>query len=563
MSTEHGKAGHNQAGRPIPRRAALYDCLFLSLVVLLSLILYICGLGFYSDDWFFLWPFATSGDQSLSGLYWNEYTNWWAYRPLQKVYWTVLYWLFGPQPLGYHLTNALVLNTAVVLFYLSLRKFGQSRLLAVTIPLVWALLPHYSTGRFWFTAFQGTLSMAFYFLSLYSGLKALQARRTRLLSWKLLSFLSMFGSILVYEITLPLFLFNLFLIRYRRRELYGATPFKQMIRANSVWLVIVLLLLIVVSLNKTLTSHRMGANPVAQVVKIVKGGVTVSFGDYGLGLPRVVWVILRDYSDPTILAVGAALGLVIFGYLYGIAARPLTDQPGRPKWPKLITTGLIVFGLGYAIFLVTKGFGFTTTGINNRTAIAAAAGVAAAFTGGVGWGCSLLPSDALRKVAFCALTTFLCVSGFLINNTIASFWVAAYRQEREILADIREHFSALPSGSTFVLDGVCPYVGPAIVFESSWDLEGALRVSYHDPTLKAIVVTPNLRVQQEGISMLMYDYIETRYPYAEHLFIYHFGRKVSYRLTDAETASRYFQTYRAEGDKGCPPGREGYGVPIF
>jgi hypothetical protein len=38
------------------------DCLFLIIVVLISLVLYVGGLGFYSDDWAFLGALSTFGD---------------------------------------------------------------------------------------------------------------------------------------------------------------------------------------------------------------------------------------------------------------------------------------------------------------------------------------------------------------------------------------------------------------------------------------------------------------------------------------------------------------------
>jgi MFS family permease len=60
-----------------------------------------------------------------------------------------LYSLFQLEPLGYHVVNIAVLAATAVLFYLSLRRLGIPRFLTLTIPLVFALLPHYSTDRFW------------------------------------------------------------------------------------------------------------------------------------------------------------------------------------------------------------------------------------------------------------------------------------------------------------------------------------------------------------------------------------------------------------------------------
>jgi hypothetical protein len=48
---------------------ALDDCLFLALIVRLSLTVYVGDLGFYSDDWDFLRRFSLSPNQSLVGLF--------------------------------------------------------------------------------------------------------------------------------------------------------------------------------------------------------------------------------------------------------------------------------------------------------------------------------------------------------------------------------------------------------------------------------------------------------------------------------------------------------------
>lgn len=108
-----------------------------------------------------------------------------------------------------------------LLFYITLRELGQPRLLTLTVPLVYVLLPHYSTDRFWIAAFQANLSIALYFLSLYADLRVLQAQAARMWTWKLLSIACLLGSTLAYEVVLPLFLLNVVLVWYRARKLHG------------------------------------------------------------------------------------------------------------------------------------------------------------------------------------------------------------------------------------------------------------------------------------------------------------------------------------------------------
>jgi hypothetical protein len=546
------------------------DCLFLSLVALLSLILYIQKLGFSSDDWGYIGYYRTSEDQSLLGLFYvlSGSANFRS-RPVQTLYQAVLYWLFGIHPLGYHLVNAGVLLSGIVLFYLVLRELKQGRVLTLVVPLVYGLLPHYSTDRFWFSGFMVSLSMPLYFLSLYADLRVLRSKGIPIWGWKLASIMSLVGSTLSYEVFLPLFLLNPLLIWYRARQLYGSTESKQLIQTK--WAFLFgsnLFALMLVLIFKALTASRQGRLGLIShsiwFAKLITKAFIVSYGDYGLGLPGVTLKLLHDYPNWAVLALAGLLGLVIFGYLYLATNQSKDELTERFKFIRLIGWGLFLFFMGYAIFLTNTNALITPTGINNRIALASAVGVAISLVGGIGYASTFLPSNQLRRRGFCILIALLCTSGFIINNTLASFWVDSYRQQQAIIADIRQRFPTLPSESTLILDGICPYAGPAVVFESSWDLAGALMIFYRDRSLHADIVTPNMKIEEDGLASIMYGGANyTHHPYSNKLFVYHIGRKTTHYLTDVQAARRYFQTFNPDFDNDCPPGREGFGVQLF
>jgi hypothetical protein len=223
--------------------------------------------------------------------------------------------------------------------------------------------------------------------------------------------------------------------------------------------------------------------------------------------------------------------------------------------------GIIVFGMGYAIIFVKPNMGFTATGINNRVAIAGAVGVALTQVALLGWLGTLLPSAWLRQLFFCAIVTLLATSGFLINNVLALSWVASYSQQQSILRDIQERFPMLPANTTLILDGVCPYNGPAIIFDSSWDFQGALQLIYRDESLRANIVTPKMQVETDGLYSLEYT-TQHWYPY-EQLIVYNVTHKVSHQLANAETANWYFQQFNPDQSNGCPTGYHGSGVAVF
>jgi hypothetical protein len=131
-----------------------------------------------------------------------------------------------------------------------------------------------------------------------------------------------------------------------------------------------------------------------------------------------------------------------------------------------------------------------------------------------------------------------------------------------VLADIRANIKSLPVGSTLILDGICPYIGPGIVFEGEWDLAGALQMIYHDPILRADVVTPKLRVGEDGLTTSMYGN-SRHYRHGDNLLLYDLRRKAVNRLADAETTRRYFAACKLDHSRDCPEGREGEGGRSF
>jgi hypothetical protein len=321
-----------------------------------------------------------------------------------------------------------------------------------------------------------------------------------------------------------------------------------------------LLMMLVIGFKALVRIRPLGAYPylIDQIKYIVKGSITVSYRRYGLGLPRMLWEIIHYYPDVAAFTVGGIFGLAVLGYLYFVARR---TRPGLPGWAgmiKLTSLGFAIFGLSYALFF-GPSCGFSPTGMENRVAIAAAVGVAISFVGGLGLLVCVLRSQKLKALLFCTFVALLSTSGFLINNTIASFWKAASRQQKEILADMREHVPTLPAGSTLLLAETCRYNGPGVVFVCFWDITGALNLVNHLHVRRADIVRPSLKITKNEISGSMggIEYPDT---YNE-LYIYDFNEKVIRKLTNVDSSTAYLSRFIQ--DDRCPKTCEGAGVPIF
>lgn len=518
--------------------------------------MYVGGLGLYSDDWAFLASLFRAQDQSLSGLTSHMLAEL-PTRPVQAVLLAGLYWLFGLEPVGYHLANAAIFSLTILLFYLALRELRVSRVLALSLPLVFCLLPHYSTDRFWIAAFQANASVGLYFLALYADLRAVRARRRAQWGLKLLAVGALLGSVLAYEMVAPFFILNVVLLWYHDRQLRRVgVHTRQSSKLILLWGGLNILALMSVVAYKMTTTDRAGMDLAIlwNLKRVVKGGLSVHYGEYGIGLPVKVGQAISSYSNSWLTLLSAVIVVLVFVYLRSVARH---SDHNFTNWLKLFLTGCIVWGAGYAVALLTYDIGFSTTGINNRTAIAAAVGVALTFVAVIGGVSRFFPSLPARQLSFCALTALLCGSGFLLNNTIATFWVAAARQQQQIIHFIQDR--PPPSGSTLLIDGICPYQGPGIIFETNWDVSGMLQI-YFDATLSGDVVKRNLEIREDGIRTTLYDDVINDYPYGDKLFVYHVKREEVISLDSEERARAHFSSSPTER---CPPGREGQGSPIF
>jgi len=279
-------------------------------------------------------------------------------------------------------------------------------------------------------------------------------------------------------------------------------------------------------------------------------------------LPLTVFHALYDTQVETLLF-GAVIGVVVFVYLYRVAENADAFAMTRAYWAGFILFGLLVVGVGYSIFFATPEVVFTVSGIGNRTALVATIGVGMAYVGGLGLAGTYFRSAVSRRIFFCTTVALLCMCGSVITTHLASYWDSAYRRESLVLADIREQVQRLPAGSTLILDGVCPYDGPAVVFESNWDLAGALQLLYQEPSIHADIVTPNLSVTDSGLKTLLYGHLSADYPFGPALMLYNFEQKKTYPLVDAAAARRYFQQNNPDRRGGCPEGIAGKGIEIY
>jgi hypothetical protein len=507
-----------------------------------------------------------SPDQSFAGVFMavNSSADY-EIRPIQFLAYTLPYKLFGLNPLGYHLLNGIFFVAGFVPLYLILIALHQTRVLALSTSAIYMLLANYSTDRFWFAAHATNISMFLTFLGIYAHLRALHGRKSGFWGWEAFAILCVIASGLTYEVFFPLvlattaFLFASELAKDWPLTVDGRTIAKAALRQGGIVAAVVLLVLV-----KALWAPRARLLENIDIIsyifwisKYVVKAFVYSYGYHVLELPSTAWHALRDYSEPMMVITASVIGILIFVKLHTSWDQPsAAAMASRAKMLIYLGCGIVLFIAGYSLVPLNP----VKNGPNNRTAIAGTLGVAVSIVGLLGM-LTALTSGIWRKALFSAAVGLIGMGGALTIDVLANFWIESYRLQNEYLSDIRSHIPAIPAGTTLLMDGVCPYNGPAPVFNEPWDLSSALSILYGHADIKANIVTRWLRVEPSGL-ITPSCCGETRYPF-DHLVVYHFGRKSSYPLPDAQAAQSYFSKISTDRGGRCPVDFFGNGVEVL
>lgn len=566
---------HESGAGYIPQKVAIRDCSFLFGILLLSGLSYVGRLGFYSDDWDVLGVLHGAKDQSLGGLLRAQLSLHWDFeRPVQVLYRAFTYFNFGLHPLPYHLSNTLVLAGTAVLFYATLRELQLPHCITLAVPLVYELLPHFATVRFWIAAHQAVLSQAFFFLGLYAALRAVRGGRECSLCLKAVSILSFSVALLSYEVIIGLLPASLLLIGYRmytKRRGNGDKPHALIfpglgyLLVAAAWLGLVLLYKVQVSPRASFSLQHPSSRAIGEIVwDVVEQTISFNMFRYGANLPRSAFALYRfSGAGGWVAIIAGVIAISVFLYLNWTFRRSQSAVLSRNGTLCLFAAGLVVFVLDYVPLTVLVGnqLRFTVDGISNRVTIAAAIGTTCVLVGGTMLLIRAVVPTKLQSLSFCGAIAAICMMNFGCIASLAECWAKAYIQQREIVLEVRKNVDLAP-GSTLLIDGFCRYVGPAPVFEAFWDPAGALQIAYADETLRADVVSPNLEISDDAITTTIFGNQVMRYVYGERLWLHNVRRKITFQLIDSLVARNYFRTMNPDKNSGCPAGTAGIGSMI-
>lgn len=525
--------------------AVAADSALICLIALVSALPYLGHLGFYSDDWGFLATLASAHDHSFAALF-TAVNGQVEARPVQAAYLAGMYMLFGTDALGYQLVATALLCAAGPLAYLALREFGFSRPVAVLVAAIYTTLPNYSTDRLWMAAAQSLISACFFFLSMYALGRA--ARRTAWGYWLAGSAAALLVSGLAYEVFLPLFVVAAVLL---------PTAVRVPARRRTLICAVIPILVVVIGIFKVAVTTRLGGGGLlermAWLLHFAKAELVINFGEYGVGLPLMAMRLFVSRPLWSAAAAGVAAAVIVYAWVLS------TRHEAFGSYRRLTLAGAACFIAGYAVFVTNPNAMATATGSGNRVAIASAFGMALLFVATVAWVRERFAGPRIRTYAVGVLTAIVVGSGVLTNTTLAWYWQEAATQQATVLRALKRDAPTLPANSTIVLDGICPYVGPGVIFEATWDVGGALRVLYGSPTISGDVVTPRMSIEAEGLRSYTYQFV-TVHPYGERLLVYDYRSRSLTKLTSAADAVAYFASHPSPA---CASGWPGDGARVI
>lgn len=412
-------------------------------------------------------------------------------RPLAALYYASTSAAFGTHP-ALHLAWIALLGVLMsLLVFLLLRELRVERVHAGAIAILLLVFPAADAPRLFAAGGQSQLAIAMCLAGFVLALRALRTTGPR--AWALhgVSLACFAISILQYEIAVGAV--GLSVLLYRTQVRWRPSLVRWVAD-----LVVLLPLLLYYRLNKPYGVQT----PSEQVdrVREIQGQARTLLSRAGIQDGRHL------------------LPLPLVALLIAVAAIAMWRLPKDDRirgdlrrWLALFIGGGIATGAGYVSFVAADGFYVPLRpGIGNRTNIAAAAGYvivlyALAVLVGLLAGRLLVAARAKIDPRRCAAVTALSAAAVL--GTLWALKVADHRAaydraagiDREVVRALRAVPKPAP-GSTVYTFGVPGSAAPLVfAFTSSWDLTGAERLVWKDPTYQG-VPSPSLESDFPGNS---------------------------------------------------------------
>lgn len=433
--------------------------------------------GFTNDDW----SNSASVQYPVGGVL-ADYWNLTSYRPVLVVYMPLSHMILGEHPWLHHMWSIVLAVGVSALLYAVLRRLRIGPHHAFAIAALVLLLPAANSAVLWPTASHIHLAIGLGLGGLLLALRGLDARgagRSGRGRWLHAGAAAMYASsVLTYEIAAPTLL--------ALGALYVThAPWRA---ARIRWAVDVAV--IVPCLAWTAIRSPREVLPLDLMVDHARAladqSVTV-FARSALPFGQVG----RQTVVLGLLAVVVAAALVRWLLPKRDDARPVLG-----RWLAILAAGVLVALAGWVMYIPADPYySLDRGGVDNRTNALAAIGVAMAIYAAIVLGSTLL----FRGVPEWTRLAALCAGGIAVliglgyagdQRRDVAAWGRADDAAKKVLDAVGRAVPDAPRNATFYTFGQAAHETTGItIFAYPWDLRGAVRVTFDDPTLSAYPVT--------------------------------------------------------------------------
>jgi hypothetical protein len=488
-----------------PRRELLWASLLFGALVGGVYIRHVIRGGWYQDDWTLVASLHLRPDHGLFSTLGTSFSD---YRPGVSAAFAVLYIIGGTGQAAYLVAGVVLTTLECILFYTALRLLRIRPLHAGSAAGLLAVAPFVDATRLWFAAFPATIAVCLFLAGLNAALHGLQTvRPRRRVAWHALALSFYVAAGLTYELVIPLVCVAAVLyavaggwraaLRRLRFDLLAAGVSILVIahrvqhipqrhsdislhhfvdRAKQMWPFATQIFRYSLPLDKSLA----GPLGVALVLACAIGA--------GRALERgpAVAAAIRTWG----LVALAGLGFSLLGFVMLLPADPFYV----PRWDGLDDRVSAVAVLGAVVLLVALAwlFGLGIAALLRRPRLAAPIALIAIAMTGVS-----LARQELRN-----------------QNAYAESWKLSQR----VVSDVRDAMGPNPPQDSAIVTFRHPvwvFPGNVPVFAATWDLDGAMKLAYDDPTILARPFQTGAYCDAAGIQWVPYNTARLRFPTSE------------------------------------------------
>lgn len=470
--------------------------------------------GFYLDDWLMLSQ-LTFGPQNVwdatISLLTKDFRV--AIRPLEAPYFSILYFLFGINPLGYHALNAILEVLSAWFLYLALKQFTAREFMPTIAALTFLLYPTHDVTHYWMVASSITLSGLLYSISLWLSVRATQFRRNWL---HLLSGLAYALSLFNHELFLPLIVLNALLVFQISRR--GASLIRAVRYGLCAMAPHIIACLAVWYYQFQLVAnwfHHVRAQEikldVGTFTSAIAEGLKMCFSPYAFGF---FWeqAALSTQQANCYFFILLSIALTLIALRRSL----LEDDPASGA-RSLVVLGLVSAVCAYSIFGISTGYIPRLDTIVNRINTAATIGISILIAGLIG--CLLQLLWQLAKVKFAPKALTACLSCFLMaffvmtNLALSEPWIAATQMQNKICSLVDKESSRLRTKTSIMLARVPRYVKWSPMFDGIWDFQSMVRIKLNDPKAIAGVMSDRIKFSATDVKDISQGVLCGTYPF--------------------------------------------------